>query len=53
MKHEAEKIKGFEELYCWQQARELVKQFFSICYEQKLSRDFVTQQQLKRSTSYQ
>lgn len=44
-----EVVNGFEELLCWQQERELVRQVYAQCREPKLSKDFATQDQLKRA----
>ena len=41
--------KSFEELECWQEARELVKLVFVTCEMGKLSRDYGTANQLKRA----
>jgi four helix bundle protein len=43
------KIKKFEELRCWQEARNLVKEIYLISEFGKLSRDFDTKSQLKRA----
>jgi four helix bundle protein len=42
--------KSFEELECWQEARELVKLVFASCEMGKLSRDYWTANQLKRAS---
>ena len=42
-------IKKFEELRCWQEARNLVKEIYLISEFGKLSRDFDTKSQLKRA----
>lgn len=44
-----DKIKKFEELRCWQEARNLVKEIYLISEFGKLSRDFDTKSQLKRA----
>lgn len=41
--------KSFEELRCWQSARELVQFVFKLCDEPKLARDFGTRDRLKRA----
>ncbi len=43
------KIDRFEDLHCWQSARELVKFIYLICLKGKLSKDFDTQRQMKRA----
>lgn len=43
------KVTKFEDLRCWQLARELVSQVFTACQEGKLSKDFDTTSQLKRA----
>jgi four helix bundle protein len=43
------KIERFEDLHCWQQARELVKLVYESCEHGKLSKDFETRSQLKRA----
>lgn len=44
------KIEKFEDLECWKSARELVKQTYAICLMGSLSRDFGTQDQIKRAS---
>lgn len=43
------KVTRFEDLKCWQLARELVKLVFQACEEGKLSKDFETRGQIKRA----
>lgn len=43
------KVTRFEDLKCWQAARELVKEAFLACDEGKLAKDFDTRSQLKRA----
>jgi four helix bundle protein len=43
------KVERFEDLNCWKEARELVKEIYIICEEGKLSRDFDTKSQIKRA----
>ena len=43
------KVDRFEELKCWQSARELVKMVFDVCEEGKLKNDFETKNQFKRT----
>lgn len=43
------KIERFEDLHCWQAARELVKIIYILCSKGKLSKDFDTQRQLKKA----
>jgi four helix bundle protein len=43
------KVEKFEDLRCWQAARELVKLVYLSCEEGKLSIDFETRGQLKRA----
>ncbi len=43
------KVERFEDLNCWKEARELVKEVYIICEEGKLSRDFDTKSQIKRA----
>lgn len=43
------KIEKFEDLHCWQAARELVKLIYQVCEEGKLLKDFDTKSQLKRA----
>jgi four helix bundle protein len=43
------KVTRFEDLKCWQAARELVREVYMICEEGKLSRDFDTKSQLKKA----
>lgn len=43
------KITRFEDLKCWQAARELVREVYMICEEGKLARDFETKAQLKKA----
>jgi four helix bundle protein len=43
------KLKRFEELKCWQAARSLVKEVYTISKNGPLSRDFETKSQFKRA----
>ena len=44
----AGKVERFEDLKCWQKARELVAAVYNLCNQNsELARDFVTQKQLK------
>ncbi len=43
------KVERFEDLKCWQSARELVKLVYSACEHGKLSKDFDTRSQIKRA----
>jgi four helix bundle protein len=43
------KITRFEDLKCWQEARKLVKEIYTIAEQGKLARDFDTKGQLKRA----
>ena len=43
------KVERFEDLNCWKEARELVKEVYIICEKGKLSRDFDTKSQIKRA----
>lgn len=43
------KIERFEDLKCWQAARALVKESFTVALEGKLSVDFDTRSQFKRA----
>src|SRR5882672_4002676 len=43
------KIEKFEDLKCWQAARELVKLVYQACEESKLAKDFETKGQIKRA----
>src|SRR5687768_15144161 len=43
------KVTRFEDLKCWQLARELVRLVFHACEEGKLAKDFETRAQLKRA----
>ena len=43
------KVTRFEDLRCWMAARELVRMVYSISDLGKLSKDFVTRDQLKRA----
>jgi four helix bundle protein len=43
------KVTRFEDLKCWQLARELVKLVFLACEEGKLAKDFETRGQIKRA----
>jgi four helix bundle protein len=43
------KIEKFEDLKCWQAARELVKMIYSECEIGRLSKDFNTQSQIRRA----
>lgn len=42
-------IKKFEDLRCWQEARNLVKEIYLIADQGKLARDFDTKSQIKRA----
>ncbi|MEJ0032518.1 MAG: four helix bundle protein [Bacteroidota bacterium] len=42
-------IKRFEELECWQAARQLVNTVFEICDEGRLARDYDLRSQLRRA----
>jgi four helix bundle protein len=42
-------VKRFEDLRCWQEARYLVKEIYSIAENGKLSKDFDTKSQIKRA----
>jgi four helix bundle protein len=43
------KIERFEDLKCWQAARELVKLVYLACKEGGLSKDYDTQSQIRRA----
>lgn len=43
------KITQFEDLKCWQLARELVGLVYRACEEGKLAKDFETRDQIKRA----
>lgn len=43
------KVTRFEDLKCWQLARELVQLVFHACEEGKLAKDFETRGQIKRA----
>jgi len=43
------KVERFEDLKCWQSARELVRLVFTACEQGTLSKDFDTRSQLKRA----
>ena len=43
------KIEKFEDLKCWQSARELVKMVFEVCRDGALKKDFETSGQFKRA----
>ncbi len=43
------KTEKFEDLKCWQSARELVKMVYEVCEKDKLSKDFETRGQIKRA----
>jgi four helix bundle protein len=43
------KVEKFEDLRCWQAARELVKLVYLACEEGKLAKDYDTRGQLKRA----
>ena len=45
----AGKVDRFEDLTCWQSARQLVKTVFLACMEGKLRKDYDMQSQLKRA----
>lgn len=42
-------VERFEQLECWQSARDLVKSVYLFCEQGKLARDFETRGQLKRA----
>ncbi len=44
------KIEKFEDLECWKTSRELVKEIYAICLLGTLSKDFGTQDQIKRAS---
>jgi four helix bundle protein len=43
------KIERFEDLDCWKKSRQLMNVIYDICEARGLSRDFTTQDQLKRA----
>jgi four helix bundle protein len=43
------KLKRFEELKCWQAARSLVKEVYTMCRNGELSKDFETKGQFKKA----
>jgi four helix bundle protein len=43
------KVQHFEDLRCWQAARELVKEVYVACEEGKLAKDFQTRDQIRRA----
>jgi four helix bundle protein len=43
------KIQRFEDLKCWQAARQLVKEAFLLCETGRLSKDFETRAQFKKA----
>ena len=43
------KVEKFEDLHCWQAARELVRMIYQLCEQGKLSKDFDTRSQLRRA----
>lgn len=43
------KVDRFEDLTCWQTARDLVRLVYLACEEGKLARDFDTRSQIKRA----
>ena len=43
------KVTKFEDLKCWQLARELVRLVYEACEDGKLSKDFETRGQIKRA----
>ena len=43
------KIERFEDLICWQKARELVKKIYRVTLSDKISKDFVLKDQLRRA----
>src|SRR5258706_6067997 len=43
------KVERFEDLRCWQAARELVKLVYLACEEGKLAKDFDTRAQIKKA----
>lgn len=42
-------VKKFEDLHCWQEARNLVKKIYLLAEHGKLSKDFDTKSQIKRA----
>ena len=44
------KIKAFEELKCWQEARVLVKDLFLFCQKDKMKKDYDISSQLRRAS---
>ncbi len=44
------KIEKFEDLHCWQSSRILAKEIFLICKTPPLSKDFGTQDQIRRAS---
>lgn len=43
------KVEKFEDLKCWQAARQLVKLVYTACTGGRLAKDFETQSQIKRA----
>jgi four helix bundle protein len=43
------KVERFEDLKCWQAARQLVKLVYTLCEEGRLAKDFETRGQIKRA----
>jgi four helix bundle protein len=43
-------VERFEDLKCWQEARQLTALVYRICEEGKLARDFETRGQIKRAS---
>ena len=43
------KIERFEDLKCWQKARELMNEIYNVCENSGLKRDWSTQHQIKRA----
>jgi four helix bundle protein len=43
------KVTQFEDLKCWQLARQLVGLVYQVCEEGKLAKDFDTRSQIKRA----
>lgn len=43
------KIEKFEDLICWQKARELVKKIYKLTNSDRISKDFVLKDQIRRA----
>jgi four helix bundle protein len=43
-------IQGFEELECWQSARDLCKKIYHFTYKDKFSKDFAIKNQIRESS---